>query len=553
LQISNDLKRNSIRILILVLLLAGSIVAPQSGDDYALYLDAKQFFYSKDYDSAIVRFKKLVTQYPQSIYCEDVVYWMAFSYEKSGLYKNAIKTYDSLATHIPNSRWADEATARVSILASQFVRGGEKKYEKYLLKGLGSSSRQIQLRSIFELALTGLPQTFPHIKKYYDQQNDPITKIKILLAIEESGSSAAIPMLQDIIRNDRDSLMRIQALQALRRIQDPQVFPIVKDFYFNTKSIELRGHALSMIEQFHSNFATPLVVDIFKQEDNTKIKKEALNYLEKIKQPKIINDVFETIPYLSSFEMKLEVIERFGNRAPQLYAPVVESVIKNESNSDVKKRVLRVVQNMSPYAMVSVVETAINDKDPEVKAFAIQLAGQMDNKHTLEFYKLTINDPNAKVRYKTLATMTSNASPALLPLLLRTLENEPVAQIRLQAIDGLAKVKNESCIPVLNYIIVNDDNNLIRGKALKLVGDLGSKKTLESVSHMLRYDIDPTLRFKAIDVLLGIGGKDAAPIFRQTIVNEDNEAIRDKMLQILFYLDPQMANEVKIELQKKYY
>lgn len=553
LRMLKGLDQKSIYVLLLILLSAASIFALQQGNDYNLYLEAKHSFYQKDYNDAILQYKQLLANYPQSAYREDAVYWLAFSYEKSGLFNSAIRTYDSLATYVPNSRWSNEATARVSMLASQFMKNGDIKYEKYLLKGLSSPNRHVQLRSIFELASTGLPQTFPHIIQYYKKEKDSFTKIQILMAVEESGSSAAIPMLQEIIENDRDPLMRIQALQALRRIQDPQIFPIVKEFYFNTTSINMREHAISMIEQFHSSFAAPLFVDIFKQEQNVNIKREALDYLEKVEQPEIINDVFGTIPYQSNFKMKLEVIERFGNRAPQLNSLVVGSVIKNESDPVVKKQVLQIVQNMRPSAMVSVVEMAINDNDPEVKAFAIQLTEQLDDEHILAFYKRTMNDPNAKVRYKTAVMMTSKASPTLLPLLLKTLENESVAQIRLQALEGIAKVKNEMCIPALNNIIINDQNTLMRGKALEIVDELGNKDALGSVSHMLQDDNDPALRFQAIDVVLGIGGKDAAPIFKRAVVNEENIAIREKTMQILFYLNPQLANEAKLELHEKYY
>lgn len=536
-----------------VLVSAAAILALQAGSDYDMFLDAKASVYAREYNQAVNKYKQLIKQFPNSSYLVDATYWLAYSYEKSGQLEQAIKNYDSLATHFPQSRWADEAEVRTTILASHLVKSGQRDYEKYLFKGVKSRNRQIQLRSIFELAASGTPLAMPYIKQHFDQESDPMTRIQILMAVEESGSPEAVPLLKDIMNHDHDPLMRIQALQALRRIQDPAVYPVIRDFYFNEHNRAIREHAIAMLRQFQAAFAAPLFVDILRQEQNDRFKREALHFLERVDEPNIVNEIFQSIPFQSSTEIKLEVIDRFGSRANELRPPVLENIFENEKNPTVRKQVLQMVQYMGPDGRVAVVKSAINDEDPEIKAYAIQLTNDLEGHQTIHFYNRTIDDPNAIVRYKTVTAMTNKASEELLPLFSHTLQNDPVAQVRLQALEGLAKINSETCVPVLSNVITSDGNVKVRDRALELIDKLGNKSALLSVSNVMLKDPDPTLRFKAIDVALGIGGKEAAPYFKQVVVQEEQESIRDKALQLLYYLDPQMAREAEQELEKKYF
>ncbi|MDZ4815050.1 MAG: tetratricopeptide repeat protein [Verrucomicrobiota bacterium] len=83
---------------------------------------------AKDYEKAEEAYKKLITEFPRTVYAEGALYHLGKTYTAAENYKGAITAYQSLITQFPKSSYADVAqfeVAKVSLLGGNFPKARE--------------------------------------------------------------------------------------------------------------------------------------------------------------------------------------------------------------------------------------------------------------------------------------------------------------------------------------------------------------------------------------------------------------------------------------------
>ena len=102
----------------------------KSCGDYSLFRSALTMGLRKDYNGKVKNLKRVINEYPGSVYAEQAYYEMSRSYIELKKYNEAISTYDELLNKHPESQLARKAMAEKAMIYN-IVGNSEKAIEAY--------------------------------------------------------------------------------------------------------------------------------------------------------------------------------------------------------------------------------------------------------------------------------------------------------------------------------------------------------------------------------------------------------------------------------------
>ncbi len=154
--------------------------------DTQLHLDARQHIRQKNWGKAIHIYENLLTNYPESEYRDDAMFWIGFCYEQNPETKrNAFNHFQRFVSEYPNSVWINDAVIHQIDLAKKLCADGEKDYESFIRLKLAS--------------------------------DDPDIANHAAIALAKLGDSTVAPLLHDIIQGENEALAR-EAMLALNNL-----------------------------------------------------------------------------------------------------------------------------------------------------------------------------------------------------------------------------------------------------------------------------------------------------------------------------------------------
>ncbi len=140
---------------IILLLIGGVICAedkkiPESTAE--IYKKGKRAVFMKEWNEAVGLLKKLKKEFPQNIYSDSTLYWLAYSQNKLSqdvknaqqqrdLKKGAIENLNNLIKTFKNSDWVDDARILRIEISMSLVKLGEKSFKKYIEEELKNAAK----------------------------------------------------------------------------------------------------------------------------------------------------------------------------------------------------------------------------------------------------------------------------------------------------------------------------------------------------------------------------------------------------------------------------
>lgn len=194
----------------IILLLIGGVICAEdkkiSESTAEIYKKGKRAVFMKEWNEAAGLLKKLKKEFPQNIYSDSTLYWLAYSQNKlsqdaknaqqrQDLKKSAIENLNNLIKTFKKSDWVDDARILRIEISMSLVKLGEKSFKKYIMEELKNGEKtEPDIKALAKEALQQLEKD--SVIKSEDPAKLFLFEEFLLLAIEdESGKLIPRPMV----------------------------------------------------------------------------------------------------------------------------------------------------------------------------------------------------------------------------------------------------------------------------------------------------------------------------------------------------------------------
>jgi HEAT repeat protein len=304
--------------------------------------------------------------------------------------------------------------------------------------------------------------TLAALRKAYPQSRS----LEEARALEMDIRGASGPAVNPATIQDED--LKLYALQALSQQDPAQAVPLLEKTLRTATSNKLRERALFVLAQMSDPRARKLLADTAKDDAHPEVQSKAIQYLG--------------------------VHGGTENRA------LLSEVYQSSTNVSVKKRVLQAWMVSGEKGRI--VTAATGEKDPELRAAAIQQLGVMGAHDELS--KLYAQETTKEVKKRILQAMFVGGRA---DRLIELAKSEPDADLRRTAIRNLGLMGKESTSAALLEIYAADRDAGVRGAVIE---GLFLQGNAEALVALARKESDPEVKRRIVEKLSLMGSSKAA-------------------------------------------
>lgn len=255
------------------------------------FLKAKKLFYQKEWQKAAEQFDKIVTDFPDSSWVDDSLYWLGYSLNKitenvqdlnDVLEKKeeALKKLALLVERFPSSKWADDAKTLTVDIAEELAAKGLKDYKKYIIDSVKEETdAEMKLTALAALWSMDKEKALPKIKEIIRTSKNGKLKEGAIFLLGQSKDRAGTALLMEIIQNETDKEIKEHAVMALALVRTPESYDFLVKLYDKAGDSRLKEHLISAIAMFRSPQAAQELIRIYKKETDIKLKKQVVFWL----------------------------------------------------------------------------------------------------------------------------------------------------------------------------------------------------------------------------------------------------------------------------------
>lgn len=140
-----------------------------------------------------------------------------------------------------------------------------------------------------------------------------------------------------------------------------------------------------------------------------------------------------------------EIAEMIKSPADEFYGCLEES-IRNHEDADIRNTAIEVYSALGVRSLGSL-SRLLEDHDPEVRLFAVNILCEMGDKDTVPFLISSIKDPDINVRVATAEALGSTGNEAALDILEQALGDEP--WVVMAAINAMGEIGGDKALAML--------------------------------------------------------------------------------------------------------
>jgi HEAT repeat protein len=270
----------------------------ETGDETfdRIFREARDLHDKEQYKEAVEKFNQIVCDCPDKKYVDAAFYWMAHSYKKLKMYKEAQQTLERLMKNFPNSSWSDDARVMMYEL-----RGGSGQNVYTTDVGGSYVLKPGQITTIFgsntvqegNLVATQVAQLDreDEIKLAAFQSllaSEPKRAIEILSEILRADSKSSETLKREVIRTLRGSSYRgllyggnhwVVAPSAA--VSDTQNISLLRDTlvrsFQNNSNVKIRTEIIYSLIAFNDEQSVNYLSQLYSSESDKEIKKAIIN------------------------------------------------------------------------------------------------------------------------------------------------------------------------------------------------------------------------------------------------------------------------------------
>ncbi|MEZ5318242.1 MAG: HEAT repeat domain-containing protein [Vicinamibacterales bacterium] len=300
-------------------------VGDQSSDAGA-YNSAMSALGSRNYDSAVTRFDRVIAQ--KGEHADGALYWKAFAQFKLGRTSDALASIAQLRKEYAQSRYLGDA------------------------KVLEADAKSAAGQPVNPAAV-----------------DDEELKILAIQGIQRADPAAAIPLLEGVLNSTNALRVKQRALYVLALSDQPGAHDILMRFAKGGGNPDLQRVAISYIASRRDRQTTSADLrEIYNSTDDTSVR------LAIISAYREAGDKNAIIAIAGNANVPVVLRSSAVGNLSSLAAPQdVWSLYQNESNPELRQRMLSVLNSMKAVDQLS--QAARTDRDAEVRARAVRYLG----------------------------------------------------------------------------------------------------------------------------------------------------------------------------------
>lgn len=304
--------------------------ARRNGNDDSDYRRGMSYLDRRDFDKAVDAFNRVIEN--KGDRADGAVYWRAYAQNKLGKFDDSLASIAELQKTYPQSRWLEDSKA-LAVEVRQ-AKGQPPSPDNV-------SDEDLKLVAINALMNTDPDRSIPIIEKLLKGSGSPRLKERALFVLAQSRSPKAREILSQVAKGSGNPDVQLRAIEYLGVNSSKENLQLLNDVYKSSNDAHVKRAILRSFMVAHDRDA---LLAAAKTESNPELR------LEAIRQLGVMGGAFELYAAESSPEGKREIINGLmvGGDSTHLF------------------------------------ELAKTEKDPKLRAFAINQLGVMGRSKTAD-------------------------------------------------------------------------------------------------------------------------------------------------------------------------
>jgi hypothetical protein len=360
-----------------------------------LYDDGREALDDDRYDKAEAKFEQLAQMNgPQT---DAALYWKAYAENRQGKKDVALATIGDLKKKFPQSRWQKDAAALEIEVRQSSGQAANPEVQK---------NDELRMLALQGLINSDPERAIPFLGKVLEGTGSPKEKSRALFVLAQSGTPQAREILARIARGQSNPDLQRKAIQYLGMFGGAESRKTLAEVYASTSDGSIKR---SILRSYMIAGDRQHLFEAAKSEKDDDIKREAIRQLGLVHAQ---NDLDQLYRMENSTDVRRELLQAFflsgdsakllevaqSDKDPELRrtairnlglihsdgaASALQTIYSKESDRGVKEEVLNsfFLQNNAG----AIVAIARNEKDAELKRFAVSKLSIMHSKEATDY------------------------------------------------------------------------------------------------------------------------------------------------------------------------
>ena len=407
----------------------------------SLYRLARESLNRGEYRRAATVFSELTTKFPRSQYALDATYWEAFARYRTGTtddLRAALRILDTNKERFLYLRQNESSmdvpalTTRVlGALASRGDSDAKRRLESEAAQTQGACDREdisVRAEALRALGQMDPASALPVVKRVLSRRDECTVELRrqALYVLGRQPNAETTQILLDVAKNEPDQGVRGEAMSWLSRVGGDAAVPLLEDILRNSTDERTQRSAISALGSMDTERSRRAVRAIIERTDaNERVRIEAVSSLARDRDGRSMTP--DEAAYLRGLYAKLETqrlkeavlsavsrieapdneqfllsIARNQNEIPSLRSSAIQRLGRMSTvdlndiaklyevadSRSMREQILQALaQRKEPEAVDKIVEAAKKDTDYNIRRYAIQLLMRSNHPKALQGIK----------------------------------------------------------------------------------------------------------------------------------------------------------------------
>lgn len=344
------------------------VAAPQTRaqqDVRSIYLEAREHLIDEEFEEALTLFRKVVSDYPQSVYADDAQFYVGYTLEQMGRTEEAIEAYGELIR-----RWPD--SIRVETARSHQIE---------LMGGVGEPAFRQSLEQILSGSMSW------EVRR------------EVASAMARSGDFSAAGVLEEVMRRESSS-RQMELIRILGdHLTDPAARSLIAMGLGPSRSTSVQLLALRTLKPVAAESEVTRLIEVaISRSNSSSVQQEVIQTLSPVADRQHVRTVIARgmgKGYPSS--VQLMAVRALGGYLldPQV-RPAVISLYERSAPTSVQAAALKEMEgDMNRSEITEVLAAAVHNRNPSsVQLKAMKIARSSGNPEVRRIARLGLAPPN---------------------------------------------------------------------------------------------------------------------------------------------------------------
>lgn len=389
----------------------------QSGDSEAAtraFTRGRSLIDERRWDQAVATFSSFINEYPSDRNVDAAMYFLAYAYEKQGMFQQADDTLRLLVQRFPRSNWADDARKlRLQVRSKLDPQG---------VNVPANADDELRIIALQSLCQSDRARCSSLVNETLRSNPSPVVKRAAVSLLGRYGGADAVPTLMQMARNESEPKIRMEAISALGKTGDERGLDLLRELamsadYEDESPTDSAIHALVNHE---SPRATGILTDVVINGRNLKARQHAVALMGRRRGDTIVDDLFRIYEAVPDVEIRKYVLLSLGHRKdPRATSRLVE-VARGSGDPELRRYAIRAIPEREEDTDLDILLSLYDsERDAKVKDYILEGIGRYKNPRAYQKLMQVVRDANEPLerRKRAVSMLSRSKDPAVMRFL----------------------------------------------------------------------------------------------------------------------------------------